>query len=978
MDLNICTYNCSSLKKNIDLIRDLTKESFDIIFLQETLLLEDRLGDLAFIDENYNSVGIAASFSEKALVSNAGRQQGGLAFLWKKSSLLKINKVTLENNFIAVNIVVGNRSVLLVNVYIASDLWEIRTLNAYLEYLSQLENLIINTNFESVYFIGDFNADPYTGRAWKNLNEFSQRNYLQCFDYAMLSPDSFTFVSYGNTYCKWLDHIVGRDSDNITISSTKILYDVIGSDHLPLTATISIKDGGNMDQTYLNSNINNGDHTYVDWEQLTDEDIAKIEKKALFIMGKFSNSKAVECIRLGCRHREHLREVDGLLKCLVDSVYIASQCVSKEKVRKNKCKVIPGWNRNVKQLHGTARQDYLNWIHLGRVRDGEEFRKMKESRKIFKAALNDCKINEIREVSMSVEESYRNKDMKTFWKGVHAMSNKIKHSKLIDGQTNNVDIVNTFANRFLINENQQNQDDEEMILIDRLSNIWRTGQKMNLKMSTLRLKILILRLNTGMGHDGIHTSFLKRASDTFLENIASLFNAIYSHCYVPDDMLRGNVNPTIKDLKGNCTESTNYRPVMQSSCLLKIMEKHVLDILEEKISFNYRQFGFKKGTSTTDACYVLKEVVNTYTKAKGKVYSTFIDLSKAFDKVDHFILGNLLLDREVPPDIVFLLMHYLRNQTARIVWNDERGEYHIINEGVRQGGILSPILFKLYLDHVIGDISNMNVGCKLGLIRMNILVYADDIVILSDTQKNLELIYQRLSNHIAGLKLNMNKGKTKCMIFEKSRFGSQINELILGEDTLENVEEYKYLGHIVQRNLKDDKDIDTRLKQFYSKFNTTYRKFNKVSIETFLFLFNSYCLPDYGLALWICMDVFNTKNFKVLEVAYHNALKKIVGVPIKHSNHDVAELCNQYIMKHYIVMLQARYFKRIMKSRNTLIKLCKPFLMIGCHRLSFSKLLNDKYEIDFNSNDLEIIHARISWVQRNEIRTGVRLINLNA
>ena len=197
-------------------------------------------------------------------------------------------------------------------------------------------------------------------------------------------------------------------------------------------------------------------------------------------------------------------------------------------------------------------------------------------------------------------------------------------------------------------------------------------------------------------------------------------------------------------------------------------------------------------------------------------------------------------------------------------------------------------------------------------------------------------------------------------------------------DTLEDVKEYKYLGHIVQRNLKDDKDIDTRLKQFYAKFNTTYRKFNKVSIETFLFLFNSYCLPDYGLALWICMDVFNTKNFKVLEVAYHNALKKIVGVPIKHSNHDVAELCNQYIMKHYIVMLQARYFKRIMKSRNTLIKLCKPFLMIGCHRLSFSKLLNDKYEIDFNSNDLEIIHARISWVQRNEIRTGVRLINLNA
>ena len=58
---------------------------------------------------------------------------------------------------------------------------------------------------------------------------------------------------------------------------------------------------------------------------------------------------------------------------------------------------------------------------------------------------------------------------------------------------------------------------------------------------------------------------------------------------------------------------------MQSSCLLEILEMHILEILEEKITLNMRQFGFVKGTSTTDACFVLKELIHKYTKAQGKV-----------------------------------------------------------------------------------------------------------------------------------------------------------------------------------------------------------------------------------------------------------------------------------------------------------------------------------------------------------------------
>ena len=152
-------------------------------------------------------------------------------------------------------------------------------------------------------------------------------------------------------------------------------------------------------------------------------------------------------------------------------------------------------------------------------------------------------------------------------------------------------------------------------------------------------------------------------------------NASFSHMYIPNDMLKGTINPTIKDQRGNCSISGNYRPVMQSSCLLKILEMHLLEVLEEKITFNMRQFGFERGTSTTDTTLILKEVVHKYTKNKGKVFSAFIDLSKAFDRVNHFKLGNILMKKDVPVDVVMLIIHYLRNQSANISWDGEKGEY---------------------------------------------------------------------------------------------------------------------------------------------------------------------------------------------------------------------------------------------------------------------------------------------------------------
>ena len=87
--------------------------------------------------------------------------------------------------------------------------------------------------------------------------------------------------------------------------------------------------------------------------------------------------------------------------------------------------------------------------------------------------------------------------------------------------------------------------------------------------------------------------------------------------------------------------------------------------------------------------------------------------------MNHEILLKKLENYKVPKDITKILYSYLKFQSARIKFRCHIGEFHDITRGVRQGGIFSPILFKLYIDSLINDISSIDIGCKLGISRIN-------------------------------------------------------------------------------------------------------------------------------------------------------------------------------------------------------------------------------------------------------------------
>ena len=202
----------------------------------------------------------------------------------------------------------------------------------------------------------------------------------------------------------------------------------------------------------------------------------------------------------------------------------------------------------------------------------------------------------------------------------------------------------------------------------------------------------------------------------------------------------------------------------------------------------------------------------------------------------------------------------------------------------------------------------MAIGCRLGMSRINIIVYADDMVLLADNKDTLEQLYKKFYDLVTELKLVINSSKSKVMKFCKKLCNPDMTHIYLNNENFDIVRNFKYLGNILNYNLDDVLDVQSKLNSFYSSFNAMYRSFNGVNIEILIHLFNSYCVPQYGLQLWTSHNIFHKQYFKCFEIAFNNALKQIVGCPRYASSHITAEICHMLLLKHGVCVTQARYF----------------------------------------------------------------------
>ena len=279
----------------------------------------------------------------------------------------------------------------------------------------------------------------------------------------------------------------------------------------------------------------------------------------------------------------------------------------------------------------------------------------------------------------------------------------------------------------------------------------------------------IRSLKPSIGIDNIHSNHLKFCDELFQELLSLLFRCFVAHQYAPPSLIGGMISPTVKDKLGDLNNANNYRPIMSSSVILKLFEYCLLKKITPFIELSDSQHAFRPGHSTATACAVLKETISNYNKSKSDVYVCFIDISKAFDSVNHSILMRKLLDSGVPAIIVDFIKFWYSNQYVRVRYSSYVSECWKIQNGVRQGGVLSGLFFGLYIDSLLNKIKTSKYGCKLGILKSNILAYADDIVLIAPSASSLQILINETIEEASNLELTINRLKSKSMVISSSK-----------------------------------------------------------------------------------------------------------------------------------------------------------------------------------------------------------------
>ena len=279
----------------------------------------------------------------------------------------------------------------------------------------------------------------------------------------------------------------------------------------------------------------------------------------------------------------------------------------------------------------------------------------------------------------------------------------------------------------------------------------------------------------------------------------------------PDKLKIAKVIPIFK--KGDPSLFENYRPISLLPAISKVLEKIIALQLcsyfeKNKLVFD-NQYGFRPKHSTEHAALELIDRITNKMYTNEIPLNIFIDLSKAFDTIDHSIILNKLKYYGLKGSTLNLFQSYLRNRKQYTEIEDTTSTILPIQVGVPQGSILGPILFIIYVND-LPQCSN----------KFDFIMYADDTTLsstidsFSDINSNASadsLINAEIGKVIEWLKINklsLNKNKSKYMTCHMPKKHTQHLTLKIDGINIEKVEEFNFLGLTMDTNLKWKKHTD--------------------------------------------------------------------------------------------------------------------------------------------------------------------------
>ena len=422
------------------------------------------------------------------------------------------------------------------------------------------------------------------------------------------------------------------------------------------------------------------------------------------------------------------------------------------------------------------------------------------------------------------------------------------------------------------------------------------------------------------GLDNVLAEMLKSAGALLTPFLTECFNEIFKSGSYPDTWTRAVIVPIHK--KGDTRAADNYQGIsllsLLGKCYTTILNKRLYEWLEDNNKIAETQASFRKGSSITDHVFTLYAITQKYlSRPGGKLYVAFIDLRKAFDSVRRDTLLNMLCSAGISNTFINAVKAIYGKVLSCVRVNGEFTDMFDCPQGLRQGCVLSPTLFSIVINEIATSVANEGKhGIQLlpGLIELFILLFADDLALLSCSPHGLQVQLDCVHRLCMELGLKINTEKSKIMVFRKGGFLGRYEQWSIDGNQLEVVNKYVYSGFTFTTSMslqESAKQLALKGKRALFDVLRLHSRLEQMTRNTFFKIFDSKIQPIllYSSEVWGVL----VKDNNPTESVHLFACKRFLNVAARTPNKMVYGELGRHPLQINCYIRAIKYWFRLLK-----------------------------------------------------------------
>jgi len=917
----VVSYNMHGYNQGVEGTKEIIHKLYpDVIALQEHWLTPANLHTLNEVSSNYFCFGSSSMTSVLASGPLIGRPFGGTALLINNRLAKHTVNLVSNDRFTAVLLA----DCIVVSAYMPCSGTKDRV-NLYSDILNELQVILENHIQYKLILCADLNTEIDVPSSISNLaKNFIHVNRLQRNDLLHPIANKYTFVNESQHVASCIDYIISS-TDLLSVAYNVLDLDINMSDHLPIMCVFSCKiTGSGYDANLHKPKLRSDVVSYFHWDHALL--CQYYEQTRVLLEPIFAELVALDHfivdLKTSVLHDKLETIYNSVVMALTTS---ADTCIPK--IRKNFYKF--WWSQELNELKAAAVTSARAWQQAGKPKYGLIFQNYYKDKLAYKKRIREDRQQETLSFTNSLHDALLRKNGKEFWKCWRAKTGtKNKCINQVDGTADSATIAGNFAKHFeqICQPHTISLNNKMKVKYEEMRSSYFTPKiekSMEFDIQLIDSAVSDMSNGKAAGLDGLTAEHLKYSHPIVISILCKLFNFFIHTGFLPSNFGTSYTVPIPKqDGRLYGLSVNDFRGISISPVISKIFENAILVRFADYFTTSDYQFGFKKNHSCSHAIYCVRSVAEHYINNGSTVNICTVDLSKAFDRMNHFVLFIKLMERRFPIQLLNLFVLWFRISETCVRWGSYDSHFFKLTAGVRQGGVLSPYFFAIFVDDIVHKIIDCNVGCYFRNMCVSIFLYADDIILLCPSVNGLQRLLRVCERAIEDIDMKINASKTVCMRIGPRSDATCASLTLCNGTQLKWVDTCKYLGVHFLRGRNFRCTFEDVKKKFFSSFNAVYSKIGRfASEEVVLNLLNTKCIPTM---------LYGTEACPVMSRHKHSFDFTVTRVFMKilHTNSkSVVEECMKYFgfvpVSQRIDNRTARFLDRFISSDNMLCTLFK-------------------------------------------------------